>query len=431
MEIVVARQPIYTAKNELFAYELLYRSSGLAIDSGGGGSRDRMSGTVIARSLLDLGMERVTGGAVAFVNFSRDLLLGGYWELFDRERIVIELLESVEPDPPVLEACRALVDAGYTLALDDYVHAPEMEPLLKLAHLVKVDVLERSVDEIAASIEAPLVHGLPLLAERVEDAAMHETCQGLGFSYFQGYHYARPQIVAGREMAPEQISILRLMGLARRLETSESELERAFRSDVALTFKLLKIVNTVAVGGRSVSSIRDALILVGRTALMRWLGLLLFSEMGRCGAANRELSETALSRAWMCERLAPGPYPPSAAGGLFITGLFSLIDRQMGKPMKEILTEIDLAPEVVRALVTREGPYSVPLRMLESHERGDWDAAVAEAADLGLTPDVLTNHYVDSLEWAREQLSLAHAGVRAVSGASFPARPSTSVTTRR
>jgi EAL and modified HD-GYP domain-containing signal transduction protein len=164
---------------------------------------------------------------------------------------------------------------------------------------------------------------------------------------------------------------------------------------------------------------------------MRWLGLLLFSEMGRRGAANRELSETALSRARLCERLAPGPYPQSAAGGLFITGLFSLIDRQMGKPMEEILTEIDLAPEVVRALVTREGPYSVPLRMLESHERGDWDTAVAEAADLGLTPDVLTHHYVDSLEWAREQLSLAHGGTHAFPGSPSPGGSSSSFATRR
>jgi EAL and modified HD-GYP domain-containing signal transduction protein len=248
-----------------------------------------------------------------------------------------------------------------------------------------------------------------LLAERVEDTAMHEMCLKLGFSYFQGYHYARPQIIVGQEIAPEQISILRLMSLARQLETSEAVLEEAFRSDVALTFKLLRIVSTVAVGGRSVRSIRDALVLVGRNALTRWLGLILFSELGRRGAANLELTEMALSRARLCEGLASHVYPSSAAGGLFITGLFSLIDRQMGKPMEEILAEVDLAPEVVRALLAREGPYSVPLRMLESHERGDWDTAVAEAADLGLTPDVLTNQYVDSLEWAREQLSLARS----------------------
>ena len=409
MDIVVARQPIYNAKNGLFAYELLYRATGEATEAGTTSPVDQMSATVIARSLLDFGIERVTGEMRAFVNFSRDLLLGGYWELFGREKVVIELLETIEPDPPVLEACRALVAAGYTLALDDYEHTPDKDPLLRLAHLVKVDVLNRSAAEIEANIEAPRAFKVPLLAERVEDASMHELCLKLGFSYFQGYHYAKPQIIVGRGVAPDHVAILRLISLVRDLETSDAALEEAIRSDVALTFKLLRIVNSAAVGGRGVDSIRYAVGLVGRAALMRWLGLLLFAELGRSSATNRELSETALARARVCERLARGVYPPSAAGPLFITGLFSAIDRLMGKPMEEILEEVDLAPEVVQALLSREGPYAAPLRMMESYERGEWDPAVTEAAYLGLAAGVLSKIYVDSLAWARDQLNAARS----------------------
>lgn len=404
VDIYVARQPIYDSKTELFGYELLYRNSAAATGASGL-STDFMSSTVVMHSLVDLGLDRITGGARGFMNFSRELLVNNFWELFDRNSVVIELLETVEPDEEVIAACARLRKAGYILALDDYEHSADAEPLLELAHVVKLDVLGRSQQELAQAIEPLRSHDLEFLAERVESAEMHHICSELGFTLFQGYYFSRPEIVIGREMPTEQATILRLISMVRDLETSEVALERAFRADVGLTFKLLRIVNSAAIGGRGVESIRHAIQLLGRAVLARWLGLLMISSLGKVAAPNRELSEIALARARICERVAELTGQSGAGGSLFIIGLFSMLDRLMGRPMAEVLSQIDLAPEVKEALLNREGPFAEPLLMLERYEIADWEGAERRARELGIPVEQLSRLYVEGLAWARERLT--------------------------
>lgn len=404
VEIYVARQPIYDSRTELFGYELLYRNSAAATVAAGL-STDHMSSTVVMHSLVDLGLPQIIGSKRGFINFSRDMLVNGFWELFDRNQVVIELLETVEPDEDVLRACGRLRQAGYTLALDDFENSDEHEPLLRLANLVKLDVLGRSAEELEQMVQPLTSYDLTFLAERVESADVHQICRGLGFEYFQGYYFSRPEIVVGKEMPTEQVTILRLISLVRDLETSESALEQAFRADVGLTFKLLRIVNSAAVGGRGVESIRHAIQLLGRGVLARWLGLLMIASLGKGAAANRELSEIALARARICERIAEITDLGNASGALFMVGLFSMLDRLMSKPMAEILGEVDLAPEVKDALVKRCGPYAGPLLMLEAYEVADWDEAEERAEQLGLPRGQLARMYVDALAWGRERLT--------------------------
>jgi c-di-GMP-related signal transduction protein len=324
VDIFVARQPIFDAGNRLYGYELLYRGNGAATAAKGATS-EQMSSHVIVNSIVNLGMNQITGSRRGFMNFSREMLVGGYWELLDPKGVVIELLEVVEPDADVVASCERLRAAGYTLALDDFVYTPRHEPLLELAEIVKFDVLGPSLEEIGRALE-PISHRrLTLLAERVETAEIHEACARMGFSLFQGYFYSRPEIMAGKEMPAEQISIFRLMALVRDDDTSELALEEAFQGDLGLTYKLLRIVNSAAVGGRGVESIRHAIRLLGRTSLSRWLALLMVASLGKRSGTHEQLSERAIARAHFCERLAAAGVWRGAGGPLFMIGLFSLL----------------------------------------------------------------------------------------------------------
>jgi c-di-GMP phosphodiesterase len=406
VDIFVARQPIFCGRSDLYGYELLYRGSALAT-AAAGLSSNHMSSTVIMHALVDLGMPRITGGKRGFLNFTREMLVNDFWELFDRDGVVIEVLETVEPDEEVIAACVRLRDAGYMLALDDFVDKAEYRPLLELAQVVKIDVLNRTPHDIEREVQPFRAFDAVLLAERIEDEAIFTACRNIGFEYFQGYFFSRPEMVAGREMPADQIAILRLISLVRDIGTNEMALEQAFRADVGLTYKLLRIVNSAAVGGRGVESIRHAIQLVGRAALARWLGLIMISSLGRDSGPNRELSEIALVRARICEQLASANESAAASGARFMVGLFSLLDHLMAKPMGEIVAEVDLAPEVKQALTDRTGPYARPLELLEAYEEGNWSVAERACAELGIPRDRLAEMYVDGLQWARDQLTLA------------------------
>src|SRR5690606_9286262 len=227
MDLYVARQPIFDLRGETVAYELLYRRTGES-PGADGTSRNQMSLDVIIQAFLEIGLTRLTEGKLAFLNFSREMLLNGSYELLDPAAVVVELLEDVEADPWVVAACRRLVERGYCLALDDFAVDGRHEPLLEIAEIVKVDVLGRSVDELRTVAEPLLRRKLRLLAERVETAEMRDTCRRIGFELFQGYFFSRPEVVAKKGVPVELTSLLHLMNLLQTEEVTDHEIEDAF-----------------------------------------------------------------------------------------------------------------------------------------------------------------------------------------------------------
>ncbi|MBA4158148.1 MAG: EAL domain-containing protein [Gemmatimonadetes bacterium] len=316
LDIFIARQPIFDAHDRLFGYELLYRKNAtqnFAADA----TPEQMSSDVIVHSIIDIGLEQITTGHTGFLNFSREMLVSGVYELLDPNSVMIELLETVEPDDEVVRACTRLHAAGYRLALDDFVYDPRYDPMIELAQIAKIDVLNRSVAEIAQAVEPLRRSGIHLLAERVEKAQVREDCLALGFDLFQGYHFSRPEILSKREISLEQMSIIRLMNTLRDENASDTLLEEAFRSDLTLSYKLLRIVNSAGVGGRGVQSIQHAIRLIGRAALHRWLALLLVSSIAREHGVDAEIVHTAICRArpgwcWRAYGARHSPGPPRA-----------------------------------------------------------------------------------------------------------------------
>lgn len=401
--LYIARQPIFAIDGGLHGYELLYRQ-GPTVNAPGGIADDEMSSEVLVNAFLTVGIGRLTGRSRAFVNFTRRLLLDRVYTVLHREQVVIELLERVGPDPEVIAACRDLVQQGYTLALDDFTPSPAMEPLLDLAGIVKLDVLGRSRAELEEITRYLRRWPVQLLAERVETAEVRATCRDLGFSYVQGYFFARPEIVRHRSLPTSPAAIVRLLSLVRGENTGEVDIERAMQGNVALTVKLLRAANSAAIGGRGVTSIRHAIRLLGHGELARWLSLMLVTSFQPADAVDAELINVVLRRARMCEDLARRCGRERQADGAFIVGLFSLLDAVLKTPMPDLLAGLNLTPELNGAIVRRAGDLGQLLTLIELFERGAWDDVIAEATSLHLEVGQLNAAYADGLGWAARRL---------------------------
>jgi EAL and modified HD-GYP domain-containing signal transduction protein len=395
----VARQPILDAKQEVVAYELLFRS-GLAnvfeCDS-----PDRASSSVIADAFLLFGLEELTGGKRAFLNFSRSLLVNDVAQLLPRELAVVELLETIEPDAEVIAACRRLKARGYTLALDDFTWSEAYGPLVELADVVKVDFLATRGAERRSLAQRLRRYGVTLLAEKVETREDFEEGLAAGYEWFQGFFFSRPNILIGRDVRAYKPHYLRILELVRSPDVNLREVERAARRDVSLCYKLLRYVNSASFARQKhVESIRHALSLVGLDEVRKWVALLTVAGMSE--GKPSELIRTALVRARFCEELA-GPFGlVEEETHLFLVGLFSLIDALIDRPLERVLQEIPLASHVVLALRDQTGPLAAPYRCVLAWERGDWAALDRLVADLPGRRSDIPKAYRCALEWARE-----------------------------
>lgn len=401
--IYVARQPIFELGRRLFGYELLYRRDE-KVDRAEGDT-GYMSAEVIMHALLGIGLSAIAGGGVAFVNFSRAQLLNRSWELFERKSVVIELLETVECDPETIAACRALVDSGYKLALDDYVYADQTLPLLEMASIVKVDILGKTPEEMETMARLLKPTGARLLAERVETATVRDLCANAGYTLFQGYLFSRPETLSKTDVSAGQLAVMRLLNLLRDPWTNDNKLEAAFQSDLALCYKLLRIVNAAAIGGRGITSIPHAVRLIGRDALHRWLSVIMVASLGRKGDVSFELALTAMTRGRMCEMIVTSRRGRGDAGSAFMVGLLSLLDVLLEIPMETILGHLELSDDVRGALLERTGPLADPLQVVIAYENAEWDAAQAFAVQAQIEAEKLPDLYVEALKWANERVS--------------------------
>ncbi|HET8655393.1 MAG TPA: HDOD domain-containing protein [Longimicrobiaceae bacterium] len=402
MDLFVARQPIFDHDGELSGYELLYRR-GAQSRAADGQSTSQMSLDVITQSFLEIGLDRITRGKRAFINFSRDMLLSGCYDLLDPRSVVIELLEDIELDAAVGAECERLVRKGYCLALDDYEMESSQAPLLEIASIVKVDVLNRCEEGLAEVANALRSHPVRLLAERVETAEVRDACRNAGYELFQGYFFSRPEVISKKGISVEQAAIVQLMNLLRDETVSDQVIEETFRRDPSLSYKLLRMVNAASQGMRGIESILHAIRVLGRATLHRWLALLFASSLGGSGGIDNELVHAAVLRARLCEMLgeAGGQH---ATGPLFLVGLFSLMDALLGTPMEELVGKIDLSKEVRAALLDREGPYARWLRLVEAYEAGEWETMAGLSASAGISPFEVPELYLESLSWTREKV---------------------------
>ncbi|ADH86761.1 EAL and HDOD domain-containing protein [Desulfurivibrio alkaliphilus] len=399
MEHFIARQPIFDTKGRVFAYELLFRS-GLHnyFDSD---DFDQASARVIANSNLLFTLDEMTGNTRAFLNCTEKVLLKGLMTTLPRQQAVVEILENVEPTPEVVQACKRLKEQGYTLALDDFVYHRNFEPLLDLADIVKVDFLlsdNKQQDEMARKL---LPRGIKMLAEKVETHEVFEQAKAMGYQLFQGYFFAKPIIISRKDIPTNKIQLLRILKDIHAEDVDFKKLALAIQSEVSLTYKLLKLINSAAFALRQrVTSVLHALTLLGLREIRSWVSLLAISSMANDKPA--ELVVISLVRARMCEQLALLSQMGDRKSDLFLVGLFSLLDVIMSRPLNEILKEISIEDDVIAALTRADGPLFNILQLTIAMEKGEWDKVSQLATKMQIDEQQLPATYREAVAWAQE-----------------------------
>ena len=398
-DAIVARQPIFDDRQKLVGFELLYRHAEDAT-SARGATPTVMASTTVVQAMLGIGLERLTEGERVWINLSRDLIVERAWELLDPKAVVLEILETVEPDAEVIAAVTDAKSRGYQIALDDFEWDEKWVPLLRLVHLVKVDVQGKSVHDLQPVVAKLKTFGVKLLAERVETDAVRAACASIGFTLFQGYFYCQPETVTKRDLSAAESSALQLLNLVRNEKTPTGQVEQAIKRDPAMTFKLLRIVNSAAMGFAGIESIPHALRLLGRTQLERWLTLLVMASFSSGGARQRELFKLSLTRARLLELM-------SDAGDRdqrFLVGMFSMLHVLLQAPMRDVIATLQLSESVSQALLERAGPHGPLLAGLEAYEVGDWDRVEEVTGNDDRALVQIAAHYPAALGWAIEQV---------------------------
>jgi EAL and modified HD-GYP domain-containing signal transduction protein len=395
-DIFIGRQPIFDRHMRVYAYELLYRHG--FVDRAVITDFDAASSEVIINSLIEVGLDRLVGDRKAFCNFTRGFLLKGASVPFTTSQLVVEVLETVSPEPEVIEAIRSLSRSGHIIALDDFVVSDELMPLVALADIVKIDVLEQSREEVAAQVERlRKAKKLQLLAEKVETIDDFTFCRDLGFDLFQGYFFSKPQVVAGRKMPPSRLAMLRLMTELQRVDIDLEKLEEIIQTDVNLSVKLLRQINSSFYSLLSeVKSIKQAIVYLGLQHIRNWACIV---SMGSVSDKPQELMAMALLRAKMCEILSDTE-DSDRKGTFFTVGLFSMLDSILDAPMDEILQNLPLADEVKNALLNRDGTLGQVLRCVEAYEQADWETVVSCNVDKSL----VRNAYLEAIDWSTAAL---------------------------
>lgn len=397
----LARQPILDRQQQLVAYELLFREA--HCDAAGVTDDVVATATVIAHA-AELGMEQVVGQQMAFINVDGAALMSDFIRFLPRERVILEILETVKATPAVLARVRELKRAGFRFALDDVVGASDdVELLAPLVDVIKIDIQNMPFDLLGAL--ARRFGGAKLLAEKVETLAQFEHCLALGFTYFQGYYFARPAILSGKKIAPSELAILRLLDLID-AEVDNAEIERCIKHDALISINLLRLVNTPAVGARSrIDTLGQALAVLGRRQLRRWLQILLYVKPGAARQFISPLLQMAVTRGKLIELIAQQRHPGqrTCADIGFTVGIMSLMDAMFSVPMADIIASVKMPDEVSAALLARGGDYGRMLELVELVERADCGPALARAMDaLGLSAAELNAIQIAAFEWVGE-----------------------------
>ena len=392
-DVFVGRQPIYGRRLELHAYELLYR--GADVDFADFTEGDQATSQVLLNTFTELGLERVVGDHLAFVNLTRGFVIGEYPLPVPRSRVVLEVLEDVEADAEVLEGLRRLRRKGFRIALDDFVLREETEAMVPLADILKVDVIGLDDDLIRQRFALLKPYGCKLLAEKVETRAQFETCLDAGFDYFQGFFLAKPNVVKGQSIPASRLNLLRLLAELQDPGASFDRIQEIVSQDVTLSYKLLRHINAAMYGmPRRIESIRETVVYLGLSTVRNLASLFLLSNIPD---TPHELIMTAMLRAKMCELVAK-------AGGIdehhpfFTAGLFSTLDAILGAPMASVLTKLPLTGSLQAALLEGEGSLGEVLSSTLAYEHGRWESVGC----LGLDKTVIRDAFLDSVDWVEE-----------------------------
>ena len=392
----VARQPILTADEKVFGYELLFRDGieNFFVSS----DADAASRSALNTSLL-IGLDVLCDGRRAFVNCTRDVLLHDYVTLLPSGQTVVEVLETVPADNLVVEACRRLKKSGYTIALDDFAVNDPREALTDLADIIKVDLRATSAADAAAMVRRYGPWRCRMLAEKVETREEFSATKKDGFIYFQGYFFRRPEILTAHEIPANQVNYLRMLTAVSRPELDVREIENLVKGEASLCYRLLCYLNSAAFGfAAEIHTVRHALAILGEREVRRWIRLV--ATLGAGQGKSSDLVLAALVRARFCELLSP--QIQRGDSDLFLMGMLSLMDTILEIPMRQVLDHVPIDQESKSVLLGAASTLRPFYQLMLAQETGDWKAVGEYAVQLHLTETAVADAYWQAMHWARE-----------------------------
>ncbi len=401
MDLFIARQPILTVHRKLYGYELLYR--GTKTSSLNNTSGNKATTSVLTSVFLTEGIEKISGSRPCFINFTRDLLLQNLPASFPKKLIVVEILEDVPPTPDILDICKKLRSDGYTIALDDFVYDKSLEPLLDIADIIKFDFLLTPIDTLQKTLYKLSKYKIKYLAEKVESYDEFVQASKLGFSYFQGYFFCRPEKIRIREIDSSKINLVSLLAEINKKTTTLRKIEEIIMHDVAIAYKLLRYINSSYFYRlKRIDSVAHAITYLGENELRRFIILVLVSEL----ASDKpgELVRLAVVRAKMAELLVLETPLKGKADEIFLLGLFSLLEALLDTTINYICEQLSLSEPLKNALVSRSGPYAPFLDVVLSYEKRDKAACLTATRTIGVPTGKLAEIYLEAITFTQSVL---------------------------
>ena len=390
----IVRQPIMDANEGVYGYELRFREAGARSPLGGD---DRSVAGVLTDAILTIGLETLTSMRPAFLTFNRELLLAGAPTLLPSASLVVCVPGALAADPEVVAASRALRASGYTLAVDGL--GPQgADALLPHAKFVKVE-LPAWTPSALASLVGRLGSAVHVVASQVDSPAAYAAARAAKCRYFQGFYFCEPVMRPTQALPAKQMACMNLLAALNRPNLSIAELEELVKRDVSLAVRVLRSVNSAAfASGREITSIRQALVLLGLDQVRKWASVWSLAGLGK-GTAS-ETTSVALIRARCCELIGQRLSGPDAAGEMFLLGLCSLLDTLLSRPMELAIADVQLPADIRDALLGVPNFGRSVLDAVIAYERADWARASAIAAAIELPEGVLSKAYTDALPWA-------------------------------
>ncbi len=390
-DVFIGRQPIYDRRRTLYAYELLFRSS--ATNEASVEDGDRATSQVIANTFGEFGLNEIVGEHRAFINLTRSFILGLYPLPLIKDRVVLEILEDVPIDGDVINAVRRLADDGYTIALDDFIYHRKLQPLVDVAKLIKIDVLEADRDDLRHHVETLRQYDVALLAEKVESREDYEFCQELGFDYFQGYYLSHPNVIQGKRVPGAREQTLDLLAEVFVDALELQRFERLFKLDSDLKTQLVAFVNSAQFGfDRRMANVVEIILRLGIDSVRNLAAVVRLAQLE---AVSSEIILETFTRARMCETLGRH-LGRIKSDDYFSLGLVSNLDTVFALPRRAVLARLPLSPRLRQALEEGTGELGEVLNCVLDYESGAWPGMRCPHADA----DVVREAYLEAVAWA-------------------------------
>lgn len=401
-KILLARQGIYNKNNSVFAYELLYRKDNPFISNVNNLDPiegDKATANVITQLFSNLDIHKIIGSKRAFINFTQHHIIDKIPTLLPKKQIVIEVVETVNVDGLLINALNAMHEAGYKIALDDFIFREKLDPLIRLADFIKIDVLNQDKKQIAEQLR-PLENfrGL-LIAEKIENKSQFHECVELGFHYFQGFFLNKPAPLKGQEISEHKTLMLKLLAALNDEEIELMAIEDLILKIPTMSYRILRLANSASFYmGKHMETLMDAISVLGLLQIRSWISLLLLSNIENLAP---DLLERTLIRAKMCECIAHLTHK-SIRAQAYMVGILSTLDGVLNEPMVDLLDKIKLSPPINDALLHQKGELGEILKLVIHYENGQFN----QLNDLAIENGELLDSYFQGIDHAKQVLNI-------------------------